>query len=109
MDGNRVYQALSDELHFRFNLGNKEHPVGSIQRTQSEVAGIIDKFLDGTSAKWDWDDFCSLSITDPYLDSVRIQCSELSLTCPPTEKGHYCSQAGFEIMRELVSKLRPAK
>ena len=81
----------------------------SVQRTKAEVASIIEKFLDGSGGKWDWDDFCSLSIGDPYLDSVRIQCSELSLTCPPTEKGHYCSQAGFEIMRELVSKLRAAK
>jgi hypothetical protein len=83
--------------------------VSSIQRTKSEVAGIIEQFLDGTSGKWDWDDFCSLSIIDPYLDSVRIQCSELNLTCPPTEKGYYCSQAGFEIMREFVAKLRAVK
>lgn len=83
--------------------------MGTIQRTKPEVAGIIEKFLDGTGGEWDWDDFCSLSITDPYLDSVRIQCSELSLTCPPTEKGHYCSQAGFEIMRQLAAKLRAEK
>jgi hypothetical protein len=88
--------------------GRKRH-VDSVQRTKTEVAGIIERFLDGTGGKWDWDDFCYFSIGDSYLDSVRIQCSELSLTCPPTEKGHYCSQAGFEIMRELVSKLRPAK
>jgi hypothetical protein len=90
-------------------LGGRKHRVGSIERTKSEVVAIIDKFLDGTSAKWDWDDFCSLSITDPYLDSVRIQCSELNSTCPPTEKGHYCSQAGFENMHKLVAKLRAAK
>ena len=79
------------------------------QRTKPEVADIIENFLDGAGGKWDWDDFCYFSITDPYLDSVRIQCSELSLNCPTTEKGHYCSQAGFEIMRELVAKLRAAQ
>jgi hypothetical protein len=83
--------------------------VGSIQRTKPEVADIIEKFLDGTSGKWDWDDFCSLSIADSYLDSVRIQCSELNLICPHTEKGHYCCQDGLEIMRELVARLRAAK
>jgi hypothetical protein len=86
----------------------KNH-LGSIERTKAEVAGTIEKFLDGTGGRWDWDDFCCLTISDPYLDSVRIQCSQLSLTCPPSEKGHYCSQVGFEIMQELASKLRAAK
>jgi hypothetical protein len=83
--------------------------VRSIQRTKPEVAGIIEQFLDGTGGEWDWDDFCSFSIADSYLDSVRIRCTELCLTYPPTEKGHYCSEAGLEIMRELAAELRVAK
>jgi hypothetical protein len=75
-------------------------------RTKSEVASIIEQFLDGTCGEWDWDDFCSFSIADPYLDSVRIRCAELDVAYPPTEKGHYCSRAGFEVMRELVAELR---
>jgi hypothetical protein len=83
--------------------------MGSIQRTKVEVADIIERFLNGTGGEWDWDDFTSFGITDPYLDSVRIQCSELNVTFPPTEKGHYCSQTGFEIMRELAARLRAAQ
>ena len=73
--------------------------MSSVQRTKLEVADIIERFLNGTGGEWDWDDFTSSGITDPYLDSVRIQCAELNLTCPPTAKGHYCSEAGFETMR----------
>jgi hypothetical protein len=68
----------------------------SIQRTKFEVAAILERFLNGTYGDWDWDDFCSFSIDDHRLDSIRIRCSELCLAYPPTEKGHYCSQAGFE-------------
>jgi hypothetical protein len=75
----------------------KETYVRSVQRTKPEVASIIEEFLNGTGSKWDWDDFCSNSVTDPYLDSVSIQCRELHLTFPPEEKGHYCGQAGIEI------------
>jgi hypothetical protein len=80
--------------------------VGSIQRTRIEVASIIEAFLNGTDCKWEWDDFCSVTIADPELDSVRRQCRELWLTYPPQEKGNYCSQAGFQVLRELTAKLR---
>jgi len=80
-----------------------------IQRTKSEVAGIIEMFLDGTGGKWDWDEFCSCRISDPYLDSIRIQCDGLSLSHPPTEKGHYCNETGRNILRELVVRLRAEK
>jgi hypothetical protein len=80
-----------------------------VERTKLEVACIIEQFLDGTGGKWDWDDFCSLGIRDPYLDSVRGQCIELNRTHPPTKTGHYCSEAGFEIMRGLVTTLRTLK
>jgi hypothetical protein len=83
--------------------------VRSVHRTKPEVASIIEQFLNGTGGKWDWDDFCSISVADPYLDSVRMRCLELPLTYPPEEKGHYCSQAGVEIMRELVAALQAAK
>jgi len=80
--------------------------VTKVERTKLEVASIIEQFLDGTGGKWDWDEFCSLGISDPYLNSVRVQCMELNRTHPPTKKGHYCSDAGLEVMRGLVATLR---
>ena len=77
-----------------------------IQLSRLEVANIIEAFLDGTAGKGDWDGFCSFAIADPYLDSIRIRCCDLRQTHPAERKGHYCNQAGFDLMRRLVADLR---
>ncbi len=97
------------KIYCQLPLSKKRHRVSNVQRTKLEVADIIERFLNGTGGEWDWDDFTSFGITDAYLDSVRIQCAELNLTYPPTTKGHYCSEAGLEIMRGLVATLRASK
>jgi hypothetical protein len=76
-----------------------------IERTPHEVATVIRRFLDGTSGKYDWDDFTSIPIRDPALDGVRRTCRELWLHYPPIQDGHYCSEEGLEILRALVRKL----
>ena len=83
--------------------------MSGVQRTKVEVADIIEQFLSGSGDEWDWDDFCSHKIADVELDSVRIRCRQLSLIYPPTEREHYCSEAGFEIMRAMITELRAAK
>lgn len=77
-----------------------------ITRTREEIATIIERFLDGTGGKWDWDDLCSVKIEDPDLDHVRVLCSSTCITYPPTEKGHYCSSQGREYLRGLAQRLR---
>ncbi|HMI53346.1 MAG TPA: hypothetical protein VK525_17665 [Candidatus Saccharimonadales bacterium] len=83
--------------------------MAKVERTKLDVASIIEQFLDGTGGKRDWDDFCSFGISDPYLDSIRAQCIELDRTYPSTKKGHYCNDAGFDVMRRLVETLRALK
>jgi len=80
--------------------------VSTIQRTNSEVATIIEQFLKGTGGAWDWDNFCSNLIADPDLDHIRALCDSARFTYPPTEKGHYCSAEGRAFLRGLVEKLR---
>ena len=80
--------------------------MAAVKRTKREVAETIERFLDGTCGKWDWDDLCSITIEDPDLDHVRVLCSSACFTFPPTEKGHYCSAAGREYLRELARQLR---
>jgi hypothetical protein len=80
--------------------------MGAIKRSRGEVAGIIEQFLDGAGAKWDWDDFCSIEIDDPELDHIRVQCSTVSSTFPPTEKGHFCSSPGYDYLRGIARDLR---
>ena len=74
--------------------------------TYLEAAQTIDDFLDGKGKDYDWDDFTSVKISDPYLDQVRIQCGEVHDKFPPTQKGHYCSADGLVVLRKLASEIR---
>lgn len=78
----------------------------AINRTAAEVASIIERFIDGAGAKRDWDDFCSIPISDPMLESVRSICTNLPFTHPPSEKGHFCSEAGLLLLRDTAQSLR---
>jgi len=60
--------------------------MSAVQLSRLEVADIIERFLLCTGGKWDWDDFCSFAIADPYLDSIRTQCCDLCETHPPDKK-----------------------
>jgi hypothetical protein len=43
----------------------------TVDRTPAEVADYIRDFIEGTGGDWDWDDFTSVTIKDPVLDSIR--------------------------------------
>lgn len=55
------------------------------KRTPREVAACLRAFLGGTGDDWDWDDFTSLRIADPELESIRMRARALDL--PPDEAG----------------------
>ncbi|HET8891844.1 MAG TPA: hypothetical protein VFQ41_23300 [Candidatus Angelobacter sp.] len=78
----------------------------SIGRSRAEMADTIERFVDGICRRWDWDDFCCVPIIDPHLDSIRVRCAGLPQEYPPVEKGHYCSEAGIQILRQIVFELR---
>jgi hypothetical protein len=80
--------------------------VSMVARTKQEVGDIINRFIDKTGGNWEWDDFCSLPIADPDLDLVRVKCSGLGSTHPPTENGHFCNENGILLMRNMIHSLR---
>jgi hypothetical protein len=80
-----------------------------IGRSRGEVADTIERFVDGICSRWDWDDFCTAPIIDFQLDAIRLRCADLPQEFPSTQKGHYCSEAGFEVVREMVRELRKPK
>ena len=65
----------------------------------------IRNFLDGTGAKWDWDDFISLPLGYPDLEERQRFCNQLSATHPPAKKGWYCSEEGFRVLRARLDAL----
>jgi hypothetical protein len=83
--------------------------VRKIDRSSGEIADTIERFLDGICRRWDWDDFCTVPIRDPQLDAIRLRCAGLSQEFPTAEKGHYCSKAGLEVLRQMVRELQHPK
>ena len=55
------------------------------KRSAAEVATYLRNFVDGGGGEWDWDDFISVPIADPYLDDVRKRAQAVEL--PPTDEG----------------------
>lgn len=80
--------------------------VKKIGMSRGEMADIIERFVDGICGPWDWDDFCSFPIVDPALDAIRVRCIGLPQEFPSSQKGHYCSEAGIAVLREMVKELR---
>lgn len=77
-----------------------------VNRTNLEVADIIEAFVEGTGKKWDWDDFCSLRIENQNLDAIRVKCINLAFTHPPFPEDGYCNAEGIQILREIAKELR---
>ena len=46
-----------------------------MKRTSEEVVSYLCEFIDGTGGERDWDDFVSIRIADPQLDSIRERAS----------------------------------
>jgi hypothetical protein len=69
------------------------------------VQTIIRQFLDGTGGKWDWDDFISITIDDPELEKIRSVAATLPDRFPPTHRGHYASEEGLRLLKELADGL----
>ncbi len=63
----------------------------------------IRNFLDGTGGKWDWDDFTLIPTGFPDLEAVQNFCAFLSITHP--HPSAYCSEEGFNLMRQKLEEL----
>ena len=73
-----------------------------------ETADLIERFVRGEKERsyGEWDDFTSIPIRGAFLDRIRIACSEVHHLYPaPGPKG-YCSEAGYERLRELAREVR---
>ncbi len=43
----------------------------TIDRTPDDVIGFMSDLISGSGGPWDWDEFASVTITDPELDAIR--------------------------------------
>jgi hypothetical protein len=74
-------------------------------RSRAEIRKYLRDFLNGTGGRWDWDDFTSITLDDPRLDNIRQEAATLPDRFPPTQPGHYCSEAGLAELRVLAERL----
>jgi len=77
-----------------------------MKRTREEVADTIDGFINGTGRQWDWDGFTSIRIDNPELEAIRKKCVALPVEYPSSTVKEYCSEAGIQVMRNLIQELR---
>ena len=57
----------------------------TVDRTPEDVAGYPRDFISGTGGEWDWDDFESVPITDPRLESIRQRAARAAPPNPDLE------------------------
>jgi hypothetical protein len=73
-----------------------------LEQRQYVIESIRD-FLEGTGGEWDWDDFISIPTGFPDLEAAQNFCASISLTHPDPQ--WYCSEAGFNLMRDKLQEL----
>ena len=78
----------------------------SLRQAYEDAASEIEAFVEGRGGEWDWDDFTSTSKPDAFLESVRNRCDAVYDEFPATQKGRYCSDEGFDVLRSLARDVR---
>jgi hypothetical protein len=75
--------------------------------TCNELANVIERFVDGTSAPWEWEEyFLVTKYEDPFLRCVQQQVLAVSFEFSPGAEGGYTSAEGLSVLRELAEELR---
>lgn len=72
------------------------YPKMRAQMSYTEVAEIIERFVNGTGGPLEWDGYTmGMKFEDPFLRSTQDRCRALWVEFPPTEKSQYTSAEGF--------------
>ena len=62
----------------------------------TQVALYLYEFIEGFGGDWDWDDFTSVPIADPQLESIRTRAHQVNLPV---------NQEGLATLRHLLSEV----
>lgn len=74
---------------------------GRVELTKDEVEKTLRSFLDGNEGDHGWDDFVSIPIKDPVLDSIRerLRATDTGGDYPPT------TEHGQKVIQQLLEEL----
>lgn len=73
------------------------------KRTAAEVAQYLRGVLNDSDGEWDWDDFTSIPLSDPSLESIRQRAASVEM--PVTEEGR-CTLVALLREAEVASETR---
>lgn len=72
-----------------------------------EIAAVIERFVDGTAAPWEWEEyFLANKYEDPFLRHIQQRVLSASFEFPPGPKDGYTNAQGIESLRGLINELR---
>ena len=73
----------------------------------NEMADAIERFVDGTAAPWEWEEyFLAAKYDDPFLRHVQKRVLALSFEFPSNSRSEYTSPEGLIVLKELAKELR---
>lgn len=72
----------------------------------TDLADLIERFLQGTGNDWEWDDFLSVRQRNPRFERIRERCASLPTDFPPSDERHYCSVDGLGVLQSIIDELR---
>ena len=74
---------------------------------KTQLASLLENFLEGSGGEWDWDDFITATeLDDDKLESIRRKCVLLSAEFPPEKSNEYCNEQGRQVLRNYINLLR---
>lgn len=71
-----------------------------------DVADIIERFLAGGGAPYEWDDFVSLRDRNPVVEGFRKRACDVCVVFPAKEQ--WCSDAGLAELANIAGDVRRA-
>lgn len=77
-----------------------------MQNFRTQVADLIDRFLNGEVNAYEWDDFIGKRAEDSLIEEIRLECMSVPTRFPPGNSHAYCSQDGFNYLKELSNELK---
>lgn len=73
--------------------------------SDAEIAAMIENFANGTSGKWDWDDFISVRYSNERIEAARTACLRVAHDFPGGAT-QWCNHEGLERLRAIAAQLR---
>ena len=77
-----------------------------MKMTKVKLADLLEGFVNGTCANWEWDNFLSIPHDDPEIEKIHDRCEQLDVEFPPRKPGQFCNEQGQAVLLNYARQLR---